>query len=65
MSEHLERLARFVAETSFEAIPPAVREHARLVLLDTLGVILVGSTEAEVTQLSGQLIRAGAQGRTG
>jgi 2-methylcitrate dehydratase PrpD len=51
MGEQIERLAQFVAETGWEAIPEAVRQHAKLVLLDTLGVILAGAEQPEVQQL--------------
>src|SRR5437660_1257572 len=43
MGEAIEQLAHFVAGTPWEAIPKAVREHAKLVVLDTVGVILAGS----------------------
>ena len=43
MGQAVEDLARFVAGTPWEAIPTAVREHAKLVLLDTVGVMLAGS----------------------
>src|SRR5713101_4753760 len=42
MGEAIEELAHFIAGTPWEAIPKAVREHAKLVLLDTVGVILAG-----------------------
>ncbi len=54
MGRQIEELARFVAETRCEDIPEAVRRHARLVLLDTLGVILAGSRAAR----SGGIARA-------
>jgi 2-methylcitrate dehydratase PrpD len=38
MSAAIEALAHFVASTPWEAIPRAVREHAKLVVLDTIGV---------------------------
>ena len=47
MGEAIERLAHFVADTPWDAIPKAVREHAKLVLLDTVGVILAGSVQPE------------------
>lgn len=37
-------LARFAAELTYDSIPPAVREHAKLCLLDTIGCGLYGST---------------------
>jgi 2-methylcitrate dehydratase PrpD len=55
MGEQIERLAEFVAETAWEHIPEAVRQHAKLVLLDTLGVILAGSEQPEVRQLRARL----------
>lgn len=51
MGQQIEELARFVAETRAEDIPEAVREHAKITLLDTLGVILAGSTRPEVAAL--------------
>jgi len=59
MAREVEELARFVAETRGEDIPEAVRRHARLVLLDTLGVILAGSGRPEVGALR-ERVRAGA-----
>jgi 2-methylcitrate dehydratase PrpD len=57
-------LARFVAETRWEDIPEAVRKHASLVLLDTLGVILAGSEQPEVRRLRERLIANGGDGAT-
>jgi 2-methylcitrate dehydratase PrpD len=48
MGEQIERLAQFVTETQWNEIPEAVQQHARLVLLDTLGVILAGAEQPEV-----------------
>ncbi|MGH8056448.1 MAG: MmgE/PrpD family protein, partial [Candidatus Entotheonellia bacterium] len=62
MGEQIERLARFVAETAYEAIPDAVRAHAKLVLLDTLGVMLAGSEQPEVGRLRGRLAANGGMG---
>ena len=64
MGEQIERLARFVTETSWDIIPEPVRRHAKLVLLDTLGVILAGSEQPEVQQLRNRLIASGGQGAT-
>ena len=46
MGQQIERLAQFVAETRWEDVPEPVRNHAKLVLLDTIGVILAGSAAA-------------------
>jgi 2-methylcitrate dehydratase PrpD len=62
MGQQIERLARHVAETPWDAIPNSVREHAKVVLRDTLGVILAGATAPEVTCLRTAL--AGSEGVT-
>jgi 2-methylcitrate dehydratase PrpD len=64
MGVQIEQLARFVAETQWDDIPEAVRQHAKLVLLDTLGVILAGSEVPEVARLRRQLLTAGSGGAT-
>jgi len=64
VGEQIERLVRFVAETRWEDIPEAVRQHAQLVLLDTLGVILAGSEQPEVRQLRERLVASGGAGAT-
>ena len=64
MGVQIEQLARYVAETQWDDIPEAVRQHAKLVLLDTLGVILAGSEVSEVAQLRRQLLPAGSDGAT-
>ena len=51
MGEAIEELAHFIAGTPWDAIPPAVRQHAKLVLLDTLGVILAGSVQLPLSML--------------
>jgi len=62
MAREIEVLARFVAEMRLADIPEAVRRHARIVLLDTLGVILAGSERPEVAALR---IRLGQNAGTG
>ena len=51
MGQQIEALAKFVAETRWENIPAPVQQHAKLVLLDTIGVILAGSVRPEVAAL--------------
>jgi 2-methylcitrate dehydratase PrpD len=51
VGQHIEGLARFVAQTQWEDIPERVIAHAKLVLLDTIGVILAGSLRPEVERL--------------
>jgi len=64
MGQAIEALAHFVAGTAWEAIPEAVRAHAKLVLLDTLGVILAGSVQPEVAGVRARLTVTGGQGAT-
>jgi 2-methylcitrate dehydratase PrpD len=64
MSQQIEQLAQFVATTQWEDVPAPVQRHAKLVLLDTLGVILAGSERPEVRQLRGQLAGTAGTGAT-
>jgi 2-methylcitrate dehydratase PrpD len=64
MGHAVETLAHFTADTPWEAIPPAVQVHAKLVFLDTLGVILAGSLQPEVTGARARLTATGGQGAT-
>ena len=64
MGQAIEELARFVADTPWETIPEAVREHAKLVLLDTLGVMLAGSVQPEVAGVRARLTATGGRGAT-
>jgi 2-methylcitrate dehydratase PrpD len=64
MGKQIEELAHFVAATPWDAIPRAVRQHAKLVFLDTLGVILAGSTQPEVAGARARLVASGGRGAT-
>jgi len=64
MGRQIEELAEFVANTRWQDVPEPVQRHAKLVLLDTLGVILAGSERPEVRQLREQLAGAGGSGAT-
>jgi 2-methylcitrate dehydratase PrpD len=64
MGREIEDLARFAADTPWDAIPQTVREHAKLVLMDTLGVTLAGSLQPEVADTRARLIATGGQGAT-
>jgi len=55
MGRQVENLAQFVAQTQWEDLPSPVQRHAKLVLLDTLGVILAGAERPEVRQLRERL----------
>jgi 2-methylcitrate dehydratase PrpD len=64
MGKQIEELATFAAATPWDVIPVAVREHAKLVLLDTLGVILAGSVQPEVAGVRARLTATGGRGAT-
>src|SRR5687767_7174265 len=64
MGSQIEKLAQFVADTQWDAIPQAVQKHAKLVLLDTFGVILAGSVRSEVRQLRERLAPTAGSGAT-
>ncbi len=62
MAQQIEELAAFVAAARWEDVPGPVRQHTKLVLLDTIGVILAGSERPEVRRLREQLMTGGAIG---
>ena len=64
MGQQIEELARFVAATRWEDIPEPVRRHAKLTLLDTLGVILAGGERPEMRQLRERLAATAGTGAT-
>src|SRR3954468_1826480 len=51
VAQQIEALAAFVAATQWEDVPASVRHHTKIVLLDTLGVILAGGERPEGRQL--------------
>lgn len=64
MGNQIEKLAQFVAQTRWEDIPPNVQRQAKLVLMDTVGVILAGSVRPEVRQLRERLSASAGRGAT-
>jgi 2-methylcitrate dehydratase PrpD len=64
MGKEIEDLARFAADTPWDNIPEGVRRHAKLVLLDTLGVTLAGSLQPEVADTRARLTANGGRGAT-
>ena len=52
MGAEIEQLAAFVAEATWDDIPDAVKQRAKLTLLDTLGVILAGTTFSNMFRAS-------------
>jgi 2-methylcitrate dehydratase PrpD len=55
VAAQIEELAAFVAGTRWEDVPASVQQHTKLVLLDTLGVILAGAARPEVRRLRERL----------
>lgn len=51
MGAEIDQLAAFAARTTWADIPEPVKQHAKLTLLDTLGVILAGTERPEVDAL--------------
>lgn len=64
MGKQIEELAQFVAGTQWEDVPEPVRRHTKLVLLDTLGVVLAGSVRPEVRRLRERLAATAGTGAT-
>ena len=64
MAQQIETLAHFVAETPLDRIPAEVRRYAKLVALDTIGVILAGAQRPEVRELRARLSATAGTGAT-
>src|SRR5258706_7994568 len=64
MAQPIEKLARFVAETALEQVPEEVQRYAKLVVLDTIGVILAGTDRPEVRALRERLTATAGTGAT-
>jgi 2-methylcitrate dehydratase PrpD len=64
MAQQIETLARFVAETTLDRVPEDVQRYAKLVVLDTIGVILAGASRPEVRGLRERLSATAGTGAT-
>jgi 2-methylcitrate dehydratase PrpD len=64
MGRQIEALAQFVARTQWGDVPAPVQRHCKLVLLDTLGVILAGAQRPEVVELRARLAPTAGSGAT-
>jgi 2-methylcitrate dehydratase PrpD len=64
MGRQIEELARHAAQKQWDEVPEAVQLHAKLVLLDTVGVILAGAERPEVRQLQERLAGTAGSGAT-
>ncbi len=64
MGQQIEALAKFAAETRWEDIPAPVQRQTKLVLLDTIGVILAGSVRPEVVAVRSRMAATAGTGAT-
>src|SRR5258706_14316551 len=64
MGRQIEDLARFVATSRWEDVPAPGQRHAKLTLLDTLGVILAGGERPEVRAIRERLAAGAGSGAT-
>jgi 2-methylcitrate dehydratase PrpD len=64
MAQQIETLARFVAETTLDQVPKEVQRYAKLIVLDTIGVILAGAGRPEVRGLRERLNATAGTGAT-
>ena len=64
MSTPVDTLAQFVSRTQLSDIPSAVQQHAKLVLLDTVGVMLAGFEQPEMQALQKTFATTAGQGAT-
>jgi 2-methylcitrate dehydratase PrpD len=64
VAQQIEELAAFVAAARWEDVPDPVRQHTKLVLLDTIGVILAGGERPEVRRLREQFTTGAGSGAT-
>src|SRR5258708_21666029 len=64
MAEQIEKLGRVVAETTLDQIPKDVQRYVKLIVLDTIGVILAGANRPEVRGLRERLNATAGTGAT-
>jgi 2-methylcitrate dehydratase PrpD len=62
--DRLHAVAQFVRELSFENVPADALDRARLLVMDTLGVMIAGASEAHVARLADSLRARGSRGRS-
>jgi 2-methylcitrate dehydratase PrpD len=64
MGEQIATLAQFVATARWEDVPAAPRHRIKLILLDTLGIMLAGSMRPEVRALNERMAETAGTGAT-
>jgi len=58
MSDHLDRLARFIHEADYEALPESVIERAKMVLIDTVGIAIYANGRNELFARTADFLKA-------
>ena len=64
MAQAIETLAHFAATTGWDDIPAPVQRRAKLILLDTIAVMLAGSARPEMRALQAGLASTAGSGAT-
>ena len=59
MTDYLDQVSEFVADTAFDDLPDAAVERARRVITDTIAAIAAGSAEPEVVALTTRMATQG------
>ena len=59
MTDYLDQVSEFVADTAFDDLPDAAIERARRVITDTIAAIAAGSAEPEVVALTTRMATQG------
>ncbi|WP_300459197.1 MmgE/PrpD family protein [Desulfobacula sp.] len=63
VSDHLITFCQFIVKTDLKDIPPHVIDHARLVLIDTIGVIIAGAGNKEIKKIAKRMAASGPLGQ--
>jgi len=61
---YLDRISEFACDLQFKDIPVKVVDRAKWLLLDSFGVMLAGSSEQRIIQLSQTLEKKGSKGKS-
>jgi 2-methylcitrate dehydratase PrpD len=64
MGQQIELLAQYVASASWDDVPAAARHRTKLMLLDTIGVVLAGSRCQDVQAFRERVASTGGTGAT-
>lgn len=62
VSDHLFTFCQFIARTDLKDIPDYVIDHAKLVLIDTIGVIIAGAGNKEINRIAARMAASAPSG---